>query len=87
MAAGSSVWLPAPAPWPNVVSPLESETSGEVRRKRDREQIRLQAKWTKVMVSRNEERHCFHTLLGCGAVAADPFSFPLTAVLPKISSI
>lgn len=41
----------------------------------------------KVKVCVNDVGHRFHTLLGCGAVAADPFSFPLTPVLPKISSI
>lgn len=87
MAAGSSVWLPAPAPLPNAVSPRESGTSEEVQRKRDHEQTGLHAEWTKVKICIIELWHCFHTLLGCGAGAADPFCFPLTAVLPKISSI
>lgn len=32
MAAGSSIWLPAPAPSPNAVSPPESVTSANAQK-------------------------------------------------------
>lgn len=90
-AAGSSVWPPAPAPWPNAASPRELETSegGWLRGDKvdDVASKLYHTHWQKVKACENEVWNCRHTLLGCGAAAADPFSFPLTVLLPKISSI